>query len=104
MPKTTGPQLRSPGAVVAKSPLGRTTEPPLNIVPIFVWSPSSQTVELPSRASKGEGRKYFDYERDKDSLLVSAELVVEAIAFVMRDSDLKRPDAMPIEGVLALSL
>ena len=90
--------------MVAKSPLRRTTKPPLNIVPIFVWSPSSQTVELLSRASEGEGRKSFDYERDKDSLLVSVELVVEAIASVLQDSDLKRPDAMPIEGVLALSL
>ena len=37
----TGPQLCSPRAAVAKSPPGRTSEPPLDILPISVWSPSA---------------------------------------------------------------
>ena len=51
----TGPQLCSLSAAVAKSPPGRTVEPPLDIVPIYVRSPSSQTVERPSGASASEG-------------------------------------------------
>ena len=104
VPKTTGPQLCSSGAVVAKSPPRRTTEPPLDIVPISVRSPSSQTVELPSKVSEGEGRKHFGSERDEDSLLASAELAAGTMSSVLRDSDLTRADAMPIEEVLALSL
>ena len=34
--EATGPQLRSPCAVVAKSPPGRIAEPPLDILPIYV--------------------------------------------------------------------
>ena len=76
--KMTSPQLRSPNAVVAKSPPGRIAEPTLDIVPIYVRSPSSQTTELPSEASEGEGRKHLGSERDDNSLLASAELVVWA--------------------------
>ena len=36
-----GPQLCSPLVTVAKSPPGRTAEPPLDILPISVWSPSA---------------------------------------------------------------
>ena len=104
VPKTIGPQLRSLGAVVAKSPSRRTVEPPFDIVPISVRSPSSQTVEHPSREFEGEGRKHFGSKRDEDSPLASVELAAGAMLFVLRDSDLKRADAMPVEEVLALSL
>ena len=100
----TGPQLCSPRAVIAKSPPGRSVERPLDILPISVWSPSAQTADLSSGVSEGEGRKHLGPERDEDSLLASAELVVGAISSVLRDSDLKRVDAMPVEEVLALSL
>ena len=73
-------------------------------MPISVRGPSSQTIELPSRASKGEGRKHLGPERDEDSLLISPELAVEAISSILRDSDLKRADAIPIEEVMALYL
>ena len=98
----TGPQFGSPNAAIAKSPLWRIAEPPLDIVPISVWSPSLQTVELPFEASKGEGRKHLDPERDEDSFLTSAELAAGAISFVLQDSDLKRADFMPVKEVLAL--
>ena len=39
--EVTGPQLCSPRAVVAKSPPERTAKPPLDILPISVWSPST---------------------------------------------------------------
>ena len=102
--KMIGLQLRSPSAAVAKSPPRRTAEPPLDIVPISVQSPLSQTTKLPSEASEGEGRKHFGPKRDEDSLLASVELVAGAISSVLRDSDLKRADAIPVEEVLALSL
>ena len=100
----TGPQLYSPSGAVAKSPPRKTAELPLDIVPISVWSPSSQTAELPSGAFEGGGRKHLDPERDEDSLLASAEIAIGAISSVIRDSNLKRADAMPVEEVLALSL
>ena len=100
----TGPQFSSPKAAVARSPPGRTSERPLDIVPISVRGPSSQTVEFPFGESEEEGRKNFGLERDEDSLLTSAKLAAGAISSVLRDSDLKRVDAMPVEGVLALSL
>ena len=62
--EVTGPQLRSPRAAVAKSPPGRITKTPLNILPITVWSPVAQSVELPSGTSEGEGRKHLEHERD----------------------------------------
>ena len=100
----TGPQFSSSKAAVARSPPGRTAEPPLDIVPNSVRSPSSQIVELPFGESEEEGRKHFGPERDEDSLLTSAKVAVGAISSVLRDFDLKRADAMPVEGVLALSL
>ena len=98
----TGPQLCSPSVAVDKSPPRRTAEPPLDIVPISVRNPSSQTTELPFGASKDEGRKHFGLERDEDSMLTSVELTVGAISSVLWDSDLKRVEAMPVEEVLAL--
>ena len=46
------------------------------------------------------GRKRFEADGDGDSLLSNAELA----AGILRNSDLKRLDALPIEEALALSL
>ena len=100
----TDPQLRSPRAAVAKSPPGRTVEPPLDILLISVWRPSAQSSELPSGASEGGGRKHLEHERDEDSLLTNAELAVGALSSILRDSDLKKADSMSVEEALALSL
>ena len=43
-------------------------------------------------------------ERDKDSLLSNAELVAGAVSSILRDSDLKKMDAVPVEEALTLSL
>ena len=99
-----GPQFSSPKAAVARSPPGRIAEPPLDIVLISVRSPSSQTAELLFGALEDEGRKHFGPERDEYLLFKSAELVVGVISSVLRDYDLKRADAMPVEEVLALLL
>ena len=63
-----------------------------------------QSVELPSGASKGERRKHLGPERDEDSLLANVELAVRVVSSILRNSDLKRVDAMSIEEALALSL
>ena len=98
------PQLRSSHAVVAKSPPGMTTEPPLNILPISVWSPSAQSAELPSGAFEGEERKHLGHERDEDSLLVNAKLAAGALSSIIRDSDLKKVDSTSVGEALASSL
>ena len=87
-----------------KNPLGRTIEPPLEVLPISVWSPSAQNAKLPPTTSKNEGRYCFGTEGDEDSLLTNSELAVGAVSSIIRDSDLKREDAMSVEEALALSL
>ena len=77
--KVTGPQLRSPHAAIAKSPPGRTSESPLDILPISVRSPSMKSAELPSRTFEGEGRKHLGPKRDEGSLLANTELTAGAV-------------------------
>ena len=100
----TGPQLHSPHAAVPKIPLERTIEPPLDIFPISVRSPSVQSAELPSGAFEGEGRKHLGPETDEDSLLMNAELTAKVVSFILRDSNPKKANAMSVEEALALSL
>ena len=50
------------------------------------------------------GRKRFEADGDGDSLLFNAELVAGAVSSILRDSDLKRLGALPVEEALALSL
>ena len=54
--------------------------------------------------SEDEGRDCFRAEGDEDSLLTNSELVVGAVSSILRDSNLKRADAMSVEKALALSL
>ena len=87
-----------------KNPSGRTAEPPLEVLPISIWSLSAQNAKLLSTMLEDEGRGCFGTEGDEDSLLTNSELTVEAVLSILRDSDLKRVDAMFIEESLALSL
>ena len=50
------------------------------------------------------GRERLEADGDKDSLFSNAELAVSAISSILRDFDLKRSDALPVEETLALSL
>ena len=83
---------------------GRTAEPPLEVLPIFVWSPSAQNAELPPTTSKDEERDFFGTEVDEDLLITKSELAVGAVSSILRDSDLKRADAKSVEEAMALSL
>ena len=85
-------------------PWGITDEPPLEVLPIFVRSPSAQNAKLPPTMPEDEGRDCFRTEGDEDSLLTNSKLAAGAVSSILRDSDLRRADAMSIEEALALSL
>ena len=87
-----------------KNPSERTVEPPLEVLPISVWSPSTQNAKLPPTTSEDEGRDCFGIEGNEDSLLNNSELAVRVVSSIIRDFDLKRADAMSVEEALALSL
>ena len=54
--------------------------------------------------AKELGGKRPEADGDGDSLLFNAELAAGAISSILRDSDLKRSGALPVEEALALSL
>ena len=87
-----------------KNPSGRTAEPPLEVLPIYVRSPSAQNAKLPPTTPEDEGRDCLGTEGDEDSLLTNSEFAVGAVSSILRDSDLKRADALSVEESLALSL
>ena len=72
-------------------------------MPISIWSPLAQDFKHPPTTPENEGRGCFGTEGEEDSLLANLELFIKAMSSILRDSDLKRADAMPIEDVLALS-
>ena len=99
-------QPRSRPAAKAKSLLGGAVEQPLAIMPITVWNPPTRSVRSPSR--KAEMLKMKDLESksggDGDSLLHNAKLAAGAVSSILKDSDLERSNALPVDEALALSL
>ena len=73
-------------------------------MPITVWSPPTQSGEPPPSIAEELGRKLPEADGDGDSLLFNAELSASVISSILRDSDLKRSGALPVEEALALSL
>ena len=104
VPKAPSSQLRSGSVTKAKDSSGKAGEPPLEVIPITVWSPPAQSAEPSPSKAKELGRKRFEADGDGDSLLSNVELVADAVSSILRDSDLKRSGAMPVEETLALSL
>ena len=99
------PSMAEVSRVVSpKNPSGRTAEPPLEALPISIWSPSTQNAKLPPMTSKDEGRDCFGAKGDEDLLLTNSKLAVGAVSSILWDSDLKRADSMSIEEALAFSL
>ena len=97
-------QLRSSYAAKAKDSSGKATEPPLEVMPIKVLSPPAQSAEPPPSRAEELGRKRFKVDGDGDSLLSNAELADGAVSSILRDSDLMRSGALPVDETLALSL
>ena len=92
-----GARPRSASAAKAKDSSRRAVEPPLEVMPISVWSPPTQSAEPPSSIAEDLGRKRPEADGDEDSLLSNAELAAGAISSILRDSDLKRSGALPVE-------
>ena len=99
-----GAQRRSSSAAGAEGSSRRDDEPPLKVLPISIWSPSAQnaTTSPPMRGDVGNDR--FGAEGGEDSLLTNAELAAGAVSSILRDSDLKKADALCVKEALTLSL
>ena len=104
VPKAPSSQPRSGSAAKVKDTSGRAAEPPLEVMPITVWSPPTQSVEPPPSRAEKLGRKRSEANEDGDSLLFNAELATGEVSSILRDSDLKRSGALPVEESLAISL
>ena len=104
VPKALSSQPRSGSAAKAKDALGRVAEQPLEVLPITIWNPPAQSVKPPSSKVEELKRKGFETDGDGDSLLLNADLAEGAVSSILKDSDLKRSGALPVEEALALSL
>ena len=105
-PTVLSSQPRSRPAVKAKSLLGGDVEQPLAVIPITVWNPPTKSVGSPSRMTEELKRKDSEPKigGGEDSLLLNAELAAGAVSSILKDSDLDRSKALPIDEALALSL
>ena len=105
-PTVLSSQPRSRSAAKAKSLLGGADEQLLAVVPITVWNPPIKSVRSPSRRAEELKRKDPESKSggDGDSLLLNVELTVGAVSSILKDSDLERSNALPVDEALALSL
>ena len=102
--EATGVQHSLSSATEVKGSSRKAVELPLKVLPISVWSPSTQNAS-PSPLTRGDaGDVCFEDEVGEDSLLTNAELTAEAVSFILRDSDLKKVETLSVEEALALSL
>ena len=83
---------------------GGTNESPLEVLLISVWSPTSRGIAPPPTVPNEVtgNRNRSEAARDEDSLLSHAELTAGAISSILRDSNLRRVGALPVEEALAL--
>ena len=98
----------SPSKSVAKekSVLGGAVEQPLAVMPITIWNPPSESARSPPRRAEKLKRKNPESKvgEDEDSLLFNAELAAGAVSSILKDYDLGRSKALPVDEALALSL
>ena len=104
VPRAQSSQLHSASTAKTKDSSERVAEPPLVVMPILVWIPSTQSAETPPSIEEDLGRKRPEADKDGDFLLSNAELAAGAISSILRDYDLKRSGALLVEEALALSL
>ena len=104
VPRAPSSQLRSGSAAKAKDSSGRAAEPPLEVMPITVWSPPVQSTEPPPSRAEELGKNRPKADGDGDSLLFNVELAAGAVSSFLRDYDLKTSGALLVEEALALSL
>ena len=97
-----GAQRHSSFAAGPKDSSRKDAKIPLKVLPI--WSPSAQNTS-PSPPTRGDvGDDRFRDVGGEDSLLTNAELVAGAVSSILRDSDLRKVEALRVEEALALSL
>ena len=97
-------QPRSGSAAKVNGPSGKAVEQPLAIMLITVWNPPAKSVRPLSLKAEELKRKDSETGGDVDSLLLDVELAVGAVSSILKDSDLKRSSALPVDEALALSL
>ena len=105
-PTVLGSWSHSGSAADVEDPSGGAVEQPLAVTPITVWNPPTKRVRSPSGRAEEVRRKDPESEigGDGDSLLLNAELAAGAVSSILKDSDLKRSCALPVDEALALSL
>ena len=105
-PMVLSPPPPSKLGVEAKSLLGAAVEQPLAVMPITVWNPPLESARSPPRRAAELKRKKPKSKvgEDEDSLLFNAELAEGAVSSILKDSDLGRSKALPVDEALALSL
>ena len=108
-PKAEAPMISPPlskSAAKAKSLLGGSVEKPLAVMSITVWNPPMESVRSPPCQAEELKRKTPESKvgEDWDSLILNTELAVGAISSILKDSDLGRLKALPVDEALALSL
>ena len=93
-------------AVGASDSSGGANESPLEVLPISVWNPTSRgtapPLTMPDEVTGN--RNHFEAVGGEDSLLSHAELAVGVVSSILRDSDLRRVGALPVEEALDLIL
>ena len=96
----------SGSAAEAEGPSGGAVKQPLVVTHITVWNPPTKRVRSPSRRAEEARRKDPESKigGDGDSLLHNAELAAGAVSSILKDSDLKRSVALPVDEALALYL
>ena len=109
-PPTRGKTLKVGASPSPSSTVGvgdsseRADEPPLEVLPILVWSPMSRdTAPPPTMPDKVTwNRDRSEVTGDENSLLSHVELAARVVSSILRDSDLMRVGALPVEEALAL--
>ena len=90
VPRAPSSQPHSVSAAKARDSLGRAAEPPLEVMPITVWSPPAQSAAPPSSRAEELRGKSPGADGDGNSLLSNAELAAGAVSSILRESYLKR--------------
>ena len=100
----TGPRRHSSPAVVTKGSSRRAVESLLEVMPISIWNSPAESTEFPPSMLEDVRRDRFGAEGDEDSLLSNVELSAGAVSSHLKDSDLKKMDALPVKEAPTLSL
>ena len=79
---------------------------PLVVMPITVWNPPLESARSPPRRAEEMKRKKSKPKvgEGEDSLLFNTEIAAGAVSSILKDPDLGRSKALPVDEALALSL